>query len=193
MQETASGHIYDNPVFKTADVQAIDGSYRRRRLARQRTKTGKIMPPDEDIGSLLHRDDIKRISYMPDKSGDQRWSRGPVQNYVAVGALDRRETGTPRRIADHAGGEDHNRVGLHMKIQPIAHRMDVKPIRQINQDDLTCRVHAGIGSARRDARCHSATAQTSRRLLHDLLYRDAVYLSLPSDERTAIILEFKGE
>lgn len=80
-------------------------------------------------------------------------------------------------------------MGLHMKIQPIADCIDMQPIGQIDQNNLTRGMHAGIGATRRNAWYNGATAQTSGRLLQNLLHGDTVYLSLPSDERPAVILE----
>ena len=77
-----------------------------------------------------------------------------------------------------------------MKVDGVAHGVDVPILGKIDVGDLAERVHAGIGAAgalQRDA----LAGKRCDRFGDHALHRDAVVLHLPADERRAVI--FDGE
>ncbi len=145
------------------------------------------MAPDEVIGRRLHCRDIEGRLHQPGPAALDRERRAAIDDAVEIGALARREAGMKTHV-DGFRPQNGHRVGLHMEIECVAHRLAIGGFVEVDMGDLAERMHAGIGAAS-DVGDHPLAAEAEDGALEHFLDGEPVALTLPANEAAPVILD----
>ena len=154
-------------------------------------KRGEIVPADERAGSLAHRLHVEPLLDPPGAAAIEGQRRAPVDDPIDIEAAAGAAAGV--KIVGRAFGlQDRDGVLSEMGVEPL-HEPERRPVAlEIDVRHLSGGVNASVGppGTMRDGRL---ARHAENRLFQRLLDRDAVLLSLPADERRAVIFECELE
>ena len=189
MQERSRARLEQNLVPVAADVEPVEGADRRFRLALRIAEGGEVVAPDQNAGGRVHGRRVEPRLHPPGLSAFERQRRAAIGDAIAIVAGAR---AAPRvEIFAHAlNAENRHGMGMKQRIEPLA-EPERRPVAlEIDMRDLAQSVDASV-SAPRAMRDRTLSRHGEDRALQRLLDRKAVPLSLPADERRAVI--FKRE